>query len=130
MAELDQRYGGSLPGKIADAIDNCDFVIAILTVKGSRSASVNQEIGYAQKAGKLIFPLLEEGVDPSLFLQGLEFLRFGKENEDKLVDEVNDFVKGKVGDEEDEGGFDWRIVVLIIILIIIIVIAVIYGSKN
>ncbi len=46
-------------------IDGADCVIAVITDKVvARGESVNQEIGYAKKAGKLVIPLVAANVPP------------------------------------------------------------------
>lgn len=92
VADEDRKYGKSLPDKIMKALDECQIVIVILTKKAETSASVNQEIGYAKKARKLIIPMMEEGVLPSLLLQGLEYIKFNEETIDKAIDDAKEFV--------------------------------------
>ena len=39
---------------------------------------MNQELGYAKKAGKRIIPLVEKGVNLPVMLQGLEYKKFDR----------------------------------------------------
>ncbi len=48
---------------IQNWIDSADCVVAVITDKVvARGESVNQEIGYAKKAGKLVIPLIASNV--------------------------------------------------------------------
>lgn len=76
VADTQPQYGIQLPAKIANAIKRSDCVIAILTTYGDRSAWVNQEIGYAVSAGKLVVPVVEQGVDLKGFVAGVEYVTF------------------------------------------------------
>ncbi|WP_175059795.1 toll/interleukin-1 receptor domain-containing protein [Thermococcus sp. 2319x1] len=78
LAEEDVRAGTYLSAKIEEAIGRCDVVLAILTSKVSKSAWVQQELGYAKAIGKLIIPLVEERVNITGFLTGVEKIRSEK----------------------------------------------------
>ncbi len=73
--DIDLRPGVNLPAKLINRIQVSDAVIALLTAQGAASPAVNQEIGAARQAGKLVIPIIEKGVDPArlTFLQGLEY---------------------------------------------------------
>jgi len=74
LAEGDPRPGVPLSSKVSQMIDASDCVVVILTATASKSHWVQQEIGYAIKAGKLILPFVERGVNAAAFLQGLEYV--------------------------------------------------------
>ncbi len=76
VADSQPQLGVPLPVKISNGIKQSDCVIAILTQNGDRSAWVNQEIGYAKATGKLVIPVVEEGVDPKGFVAGVEYTTF------------------------------------------------------
>ena len=61
MAEHDFRLSseGSVSHKVAWMIDQSDALLAILSSHGQASGFVQQEIGYAYKAGKPIIALVE-----------------------------------------------------------------------
>ena len=63
VAEWYLAPGQSLPQKIFDRIGKSDCVVVLLTRNGIRSNWVQQEIGYALKADKLLIPLAEKGTD-------------------------------------------------------------------
>lgn len=91
VSRHDENYGGSLPEKLTSAIDDNDVVLVILTKNGSESSTVNQEIGYA-KNKKRIISLLEFGVSPPIFLQGIEHAGFTHENMDGVFSKISKFV--------------------------------------
>lgn len=85
VAEWSVQPGQPLPEKVARNIDASDCILVILTQGGMRSEWVNQEVGYAKKAGKAIVPIVEEGVEVKGFLQGLEHVPFHRNNVNKAV---------------------------------------------
>lgn len=127
LAEDDPQYGKSLTKKIMGAIDRCKLVIAVLTKNGALSASVNQEIGYAKKAGKDIIPLVEEGVDPALFMIEGEWAEFSKDKEDDSIDAVTKFTKKKL---KAKFGEEWMIFLAVMLIILAAVIAAYYSKKR
>ena len=103
VAELYPQPGVELPIKIANAINWSDCVIAIMTKDGDRSAWVNQEIGYAKRADKLIVPVVEDGIDLKGFLTGLEYVTFRRESPELAVSKVTNYlVKVKATKEQQE----------------------------
>ena len=92
VAKHDANYGGSIYTKLSSAIDNSKAVIAILTQKGCASPSVNQELGYAKKAGKRIIPLVEKGVNLPVMLQGLEYKKFDRSSLDHTCIKISELL--------------------------------------
>jgi len=80
VAELQVQAGKRLPEKVSNFINQSDCVLAILTINGARSKWVNQEIGFAVRAGKLVIPIVEEGVRVKGFLESLEYIPFDRRN--------------------------------------------------
>ncbi|MFC1786843.1 toll/interleukin-1 receptor domain-containing protein [Halobacteriota archaeon] len=78
VSEYDPEPGEELSQKIKNNIDDSEYVVALLTDDGIRSQWVNHEIGYADKAGKKIIPIVEEGVKVSGFLKSKEYIRFNR----------------------------------------------------
>jgi hypothetical protein len=76
VADTQPQYGTSLPTKVANAINQSDCVIAILTTYGNRSEWVNQEIGYAVRAGRPVIPIVEQGVNLKGFIADVEYVTF------------------------------------------------------
>lgn len=102
IAEADPRYGESLPSKIEKAIDSSDAILAVLTRQSEGSASVNQEIGYAKKAGKDIIPLVEDGARVGILLQGLEALRFSMDRLMDSIDRIVDNVESRIKEKNEK----------------------------
>lgn len=90
LAEAHPQPGISLSEKVSVAIDQSNCVIAVLTRDGARSQWVNQEIGYAKKAGRIVIPLVEQGVPHTGFVQGVEYVPFSRETP---TDTINRIVK-------------------------------------
>ena len=61
--EDDPKPGTLLADKIKKEISASDALVVLLTSRGSASAWVQQEIGLAEMAGKLVIPLVESDVD-------------------------------------------------------------------
>ena len=74
VAEYYPEPGRLLPDKVLQNIRASDLVLVLLTRYGSRSSSVNQEVGAAKMANKRIIPLVEAGVDVGVLLQGIEYV--------------------------------------------------------
>lgn len=74
LAEHDPRPGVNIADKIIAAIERADAVVVLLTEAGATAPFVQQEIGAARQAGKLIVPIVQEGVDTRTLamLDGLE----------------------------------------------------------
>lgn len=77
----DPQPGQYIAEKVQREIDKADVVIAFITLHSTGSDYVQQEIGYALKAGKPIIPLVEDGVTSLGMLEGREYLPFHR-NED------------------------------------------------
>jgi hypothetical protein len=95
MFEYDAQPGAQLPAKLIAQIQNADALVVILSQNGLQSAAVNQEIGVARGAGKLVVPLVEHGVDPSpsTLLQGLEWMRFDRDDPETVKRAVADYLE-------------------------------------
>lgn len=126
LAEKNAQYGKSLPDKVKKAIDTSILVVVILTKDSHSSSSVNQEIGYATSAKKPIIPLVEKGILPSLFLQGLEYVEFEREKLDEIIQRITDFIREKFKKQFTN---EWILFLLVAIAIIGMVFAVRYGAK-
>ena len=80
--------------QIRRAIDESDCVLAIITSRTGRA--VESELSYAQGKGKLIIPLVEQGVQDGTFLRTItpifRFSRFDV-NPGRVEGEVFEFLK-------------------------------------
>jgi hypothetical protein len=63
LAEHDPQPGRLLADKVSEAIGRSDAVVVLLTANGAAAPFVQQEIGIARQAGKLIVPIVQEGID-------------------------------------------------------------------
>lgn len=99
-AELHPEPGERLSDKIMGAIDSSDCVLALLTKDGIRSQWVNQEIGYAKKAGKLILPLVEEGTEVKGFLAEFEYIPFNREEPFSAINRIAKYLRDKKAEKE------------------------------
>ncbi len=98
--------------------------MALLTTDGVASAWVNQEVGYAVRCGKLVVPLLEDGVKPPGLLQGKEYLRFHRDRLSDALDRGTDFLDRLKTDKEYRRTFEIvGIVVLAASIALIILLA-------
>jgi TIR domain len=82
LAEHDVRAGESLAEKVEAAIDASAAVVVMITDHSVNSQYVQQEIGYARKAKKLIIPIVQTGIsgDQLGMLQGIEYISFDFDN--------------------------------------------------
>jgi len=92
IAERDLQYGGYLTEKIKNNIDNSDAILVIWTNNSRHSDWVNQEIGYAERAGKQIIPLIERGVKVKGFLEGREYVDMNPYNMIETMEGVGEYL--------------------------------------
>jgi hypothetical protein len=78
LAEHDVQAGKSLAEKVEAAIDASVAVVVLITDNSVSSQYVQQEIGYARKAKKLIIPVVQTGIAAEQLgmLQGVEYVSF------------------------------------------------------
>jgi len=100
LADLHPQPGDTLAIKISNAIEKSNCLIAVLTRDGARSQWVHQEIGYAKRAGKLVIPIVEEGIPPTGFVEGVEYIRFDRENPANAIDKIVAYLKSLKADKE------------------------------
>jgi hypothetical protein len=75
LAENDPQPGVNLAGKVIAEIKASDAVVVLLAQGGASSPWVQQEIGAAMAAGKLVVPIVQEGIDVKMAgLAGLEYI--------------------------------------------------------
>src|SRR5258708_37107046 len=87
MFEHDQQPGADITDKITKAIDNHDMLFALFTKNGGQSSNVQQEIGYAKRAGNLIAPFVESGVGQETLVMAadVEHMKFDPDNPEKSI---------------------------------------------
>ena len=76
LAVDDVEPGAALVEEITKAIGNSDAFVVLVTRQSQYRPWVNQEIGIAKGKSKLIFPLVEAGVDVSEYgvLAGIKYV--------------------------------------------------------
>jgi hypothetical protein len=70
----------SLAERASFGVRNSECLLALLTKRGSQSATVGQEIGLAQGIDLLVIPLLEEGAKLPFLIEHLKSIAFSEEN--------------------------------------------------
>lgn len=85
--DQDLQPGENLPQKLLREIHASDVVLVLLTHTSASSPSVNQEIGVARAAEKMVIPVLETGVDANrfTFLQGIEYETLDRANPEQTL---------------------------------------------
>jgi len=90
-AEHHLQLGRSLSGKIQNAIESSEVVIALVSSKES-SPSVNQEVGYALRSQIPVIPMVEEGARVGFMIGDIEQMRFNRSNLQRACEKVAEYV--------------------------------------
>ncbi len=100
LGELYPEPGMSLWTQIELMIRNSDIFIILWTQNALNSAFVNQEIGVAKNAGKIIIPIVEEGVELKDALEGKAYICLNKDDVQKTLSSIcsalHDFLSQKL----------------------------------
>jgi nucleoside 2-deoxyribosyltransferase len=105
LAEWYLTPGQRLDKKVFREIDTAHCVVVFITQNGLRSTWVQQEIGYAIRAGKPIIPIVEVGIPHQRLgaLVGRQFIPFDSMHPAQAVVKAASVVKGmKLKKEERE----------------------------
>lgn len=105
VAEWYLTPGEQLDKKVFDQIEKADCVVALLTRNGIRSNWVQQEIGYALKTKRIVFPLVEKGMDPGdlAALQGREYIEYDPLQPQEALIKLSTYVRSlKLKKDEQE----------------------------
>ncbi|MCH7560217.1 MAG: toll/interleukin-1 receptor domain-containing protein, partial [Thaumarchaeota archaeon] len=102
-----QKLGKAIDKKITDEIVQSDYLIAIITDDSLSSASVNQELGYAQALGINKIPLIQKNSELGFLIYGDEKLFFTDDDFKEKCIEVRKYIitegpKPKFSKEEAE----------------------------
>lgn len=95
LAERDPQPGRSLSSKVLEQINGSDLVAVFWTKRGAGSTWVNQEIGAARAAGKLVVPFVERGVTVTGLLEGVERVEFDRDNPKEALESIESFVQAQ-----------------------------------
>jgi hypothetical protein len=92
--------GIRVSGSIQETIDKCDALIALMSGVGSNFSRVQQEIGCAELAGKLIVPLVERSVDRKrLAMLRKEYVAFDQKSPYEIIHPLATFLKQRTSDK-------------------------------
>ena len=105
--ESKPKYGKAVDKKITDKIIHSDYLIAIITDDSLASASVNQELGYAQALETERIPMVQKDSELGFLIYGDEKLFFTHDDFREKCIEVRQYVidsgpKPKYSKEEKE----------------------------
>jgi len=100
LAELYPEPGLSLWDKIKRMIESSDIVVVLYTRNARYSAYVNQELAYAHARGKIILPVVEEGVELPGVLAGLEYIKFNPLNPVSTLTSIANTIRKFLEDKE------------------------------
>ncbi|UCG42410.1 MAG: toll/interleukin-1 receptor domain-containing protein [candidate division WOR-3 bacterium] len=95
VAEWYVQAGQPLSAKVRSQMEDSDCVVVLLTRDGQRSHWVQQEIGIAVRAGKLVIPLVEQGTPQEELgiLGGVEYISYDPTQPLAALDRASGFVK-------------------------------------
>ena len=105
MAQRVKEYELLIRDKIKNQIINSDYVVAIVTRNTRESASVNQELGYAQGQSVPIITMVEEDAKVGVLLYGQDLEKFSRPKFEKSCNDVVNYIiqhgpRNKVTKEE------------------------------
>ena len=105
LAEKIQRYDLLIHDKIQQAIDESDWLVAIITRAAQRSASVHEEIGYALGRGVKVIIMLEKGAqEAGVLVYGREAEVFSPRGFRAHAQRVVKFIRGAPPPKEPKPG--------------------------
>jgi len=86
--------GTEIQKSILRQIDNSDCVIVLMTPSGARANWIHLEVGYALKAGKVIIPLVEKGVEADQLkaLGSLNIIEYDPQRPHEAISKASSYV--------------------------------------
>ena len=116
IAEDDRQPGNYLAEKIKRNIMDSDWVIGLWTIDSSKSAYVNQELGFSE--GKKPYALLvQRGVPVKGFPEGREYILFDPNDPTLELTQMAKFIqKCKFKKDEDAQAAQAFLVILLIVV--------------
>jgi hypothetical protein len=98
IAEHDVQPGTPLASKVQKAIESSEAVVVLITDNSVAAPYVQQEIGWALRARKVIVPLVQPGIPTErlAMLQGVEYIPFDFEHPDAGRDRLVKALHGLV----------------------------------
>lgn len=92
IAQKIKKYEIEVSKKITEQINKSDYVVALITKKAKSSASVNQELGFAQGVNVLKIPMIEKKAKKGVLIYGKDSEEFDRENFDQVCKKVRDYI--------------------------------------
>lgn len=100
MFEGDRQPGMEIEEKLAKRIDESDLLVVFWTREGSRSTGVRWEIDYAKRKGRMVMPIVEEGVPVSGWLARIENIALTREEPYTAIAQVGNYLVQKRVEKE------------------------------
>lgn len=92
MAQRVKEYELEISEKITREIDNSDYVVAIVTKNTRASASVNQELGYAQGKNRSRIPMIEKTAKRGVLVFAKDAEYFTRDNFEQSCKTVLEYI--------------------------------------
>lgn len=92
IAERDPQYGHELSEKFKSRIRTADCMVVLWTKDGADSHWVSREVGIAQDAGRLVIPVVEEGVDVTGVWSHIEYVKLNREDPDTAIGRLTGYL--------------------------------------
>ena len=106
MAQRVKEYELKIDEKVTDEIINSDYVVAIITTNTRASASVNQELGFAQGKKVPRIALIEKDAKVGVLLHGVDSEDFTRDNFAERCERIRTYLLDKTPrvkiDEKDK----------------------------
>lgn len=114
IAQKIKEYEIEVSKKITKQINKSDYVVALITKKAKSSASVNQELGFAQGVDVLKIPMIEKKAKRGVLIYGKDSEEFTRDNFDEVCKTVREHIiqhgprqkSTDLSEEEKEGVFN------------------------
>ena len=130
LAENDPQPGVNLATKVIAEIKTSDAVIVLLAEGGASSPWVQQEIGAAMAAGKLIVPVVQAGIDVKMAgLAGLECITVDFASPGEAAVTVSSALKPLVRKHAEKQARQEQQEMLIALGLVVLVLVIAYSSK-
>lgn len=94
MYENDTQPGRSVTAKLQSEVAKCDILMVLITRQSHKSNYMHQEVGFALGMGKLVVPIVEQGVPKKslAMLDGIEYIRFERLKPEKCIADLSMFL--------------------------------------
>ena len=128
VAEDDRQPGAYLSEKIKQNILNSDWVIGLWTKDSSKSAYVNQELGFTE--GKKSYALLvQKGVPVEGFSEGREHISFDPSDPELGIQEATKFLQRHKYQKDVDAQAERELFTILILIVVIFALASLLPKK-